>query len=125
MPQRAAGDADAGTLENLERERAQLITVMFESELDQGQRQTKIESIRRRLIDLERMVLRDDSLKSKATPIVQPARANYDLTFLAHSALEKNQTMLDNWMEQVGLSTQAIMTSQLRENLMVKLSIGQ
>jgi hypothetical protein len=104
--------AAAGTLENLERERALLIDTMLSAELDAAERQTKVEAAKVRLLDLERMVLRDDKLQGRATPDVRRAFANYDLTFLAHSAAEHDRAPIDVWLEQLGVSTEAVLSAR-------------
>lgn len=108
----SSGFAVADTLENLERERALLVETMLDPELATTERQARMDNERRRLVDLERMVLRDDALKGKATPIVRKAFANYDLTFLVHASLEKKLSLTDNWLEQVGISTQSLMAAR-------------
>ncbi len=105
----AAGAAQAGPLENMERERALLIDTLLAPDLSPAERQGKVEISRRRLVDLERIVLRDGSLTGRNTPTVRRAFDNYDLTFLIHAAAEKNVTVLDNWLEQAGLTTQSLM----------------
>lgn len=108
----SSGMAMADSLENLERERAILIEAMLNPELSPAERQQRLESEKRRLVDLERMVLRDDALKGKNTPIVRKAFANYDLTFLVHASTEKKLSLMDNWLEQVGVSTQTLMSAR-------------
>ncbi len=109
----AIGVAQAGTLENLERERALAIKTFLDPSMNVGKRQAKIDGAERRLIDLERMVFRDKSLKGKNTKTVRVAFANYDLSFLAHASSEKNRTMLDHWMDQFGLSTDGLMSTRI------------
>ena len=104
--------AQAGTVENLERERAHLIETFLNPTASPAERQGKIETTTRRLVDLERMVLRDDSLKGRNTPAVRKAFANYDLTFLVHASLENNHALLDHWLETVGLSTETVMAAR-------------
>ena len=106
--------AAAGTLENLERERAILIEDALDPELSPDARQARIDNAAPRLVDLERMVLRDEDLKSRNTPAVRRAFQNYDLTFLVHAATEGNRSILDHWLEQVGISTQTLMAAQVR-----------
>lgn len=108
----SAGFAAADTLDNLERERALLIEAMLDPGLAPAERQARIESEQRRLVDLERMVLRDESLKGRNTPTVRKAFANYDLTFLVHASLEKKVSLMDNWMDQVGISTNTLMAAR-------------
>ncbi len=104
--------AFADSLENLERERAIMIEALLDPALTPEDRQARVESEQRRLVDLERMVLRDDSLKGRSTPTVRKAYANYDLTFLVHAALEKKVSVVDNWLEQVGVSTHSLMSAR-------------
>ena len=108
----AALPAAAGSLENLERERALLIGTMLSAELDAAERQVKVEAAKRRLLDLERMVLRDDGLKGRATPDIRRAFANYDLTFLAHASTEHDRAPIDVWLEQLGVSTESVLSAR-------------
>ncbi len=103
----------AGTLENMERERAILLDSLLTAELPPDQRQAKVEISRNRLIDLERMVLRDKSLVGKSTPAVRAAYDNYDLTFLVHASAEQNRSLLDHWLQQVGVSTESLMNARM------------
>ncbi len=105
---------NAGTLENLERERALTINTMLDPEVAIKDRQAKMESAKVRLIDLERMVLRDKKLTGRNTPAVRQAFENYDLTFLVHGATEKNLSIMDAWLNQLGLTTQSVLSATLR-----------
>ena len=105
--------AQAGTLENMERERAILLDALLSAELDPKKRQQKIEVSRYRLIDLERMVLRDKSLAGKNTPAVRAAFENYDLTFLVHASVEHNRSLMEHWLQQVGVSSESLMNARL------------
>lgn len=110
----AAGAAQAGSIENLERERAIAIETLLSAEMTPAERQAKIAVSTSRLVDLERIVLRDTSLKGRATPAVKRAFDNYDLTFLVHAATEKDLTVMDHWLEQLGLTAQALTIAQRR-----------
>ena len=103
--------AEAGTVENMERERAILIETLRAADLEANERAGKVEISRHRLVDLERMVLRDDSLAGRNTPTVRRAFANYDLTFIVHSASEQQVSVLDVWLGQLGLTTQSLMSA--------------
>jgi hypothetical protein len=105
--------AHAGSLENMERERALLVDSLISPELTPEKRQTKVEISRNRLIDLERLVLRDKTLVGKSTPAVRAAYENYDLTFLVHASTEHNRTLLDHWLQQVGVSTDSLMKARI------------
>lgn len=108
----AAGAAQADTLDNLERERALLIEAFLDPGLAPADRQARVEAEQRRLVDLERMVLRDESLKGRNTPTVRKAFSNYDLTFIVHASLEKKVALVDTWLDQVGVSTNSLMAAR-------------
>ena len=106
--------ANAGTVENLERERAIAIEAMLNPELKPEERHARVELFKRRLVDLERMALRDQSLKGRNTRNVRRLFENYDLSFLIHASVEKNLNVLDAWLEQIGVSTQTVMSATTR-----------
>lgn len=110
----AATPAAAGSLENMERERAILIDAFLDPGVSPAERGQRVHTARTRLIDLERMVLRDDSLVGRNTPTVKRAFDNYDLTFLVHAATEKNLTVMDHWLEQLDLTAQSLTIAQRR-----------
>ena len=105
------GVARAGTLENLERERAFLVKTFLDPSLGTAERLTKIDAGKPRLIDLERMVLRDETLTGRNTPSVRKAFANYELTFLVHASAEKSRALVDLWLEQIGVTTDTVMAA--------------
>ena len=108
-----ASAVQAATLENLERERGIVIEALLDPSLTPRQRQDKIAVSKRRLVDLERMVLRDKSLAERNDPVVRKAFDNYDLTFLIHASVEKNSALIDHWLQQVGVSTHTLMNARL------------
>jgi hypothetical protein len=101
------------TLENLERERALAVQTFIDPALEPVERSERLVTAQRRLTDLERMVIRDDSLTGDPSPVVRVAFSNYDLTFLVHGAVERNVTLIDQWMEQVGITTDTLMTARI------------
>jgi hypothetical protein len=104
--------AAANSLENLERERAQLIQTALDPALGADARQAKLASAQHRLVDLERMVLRDDKLRGDTSPVTRIAFQNYDLTFLVHASTEHETTVVEHWMDQLGLTTSAVMNAR-------------
>lgn len=106
--------AQAGSIENLERERSILVENLLNPEMSAEERQSKLVVSKRRLVDLERIALRDKSLVGRNTPAVKRAFANYDLTFLVHAAVEKNRSLADHWLEQVGITQQDILNAEDR-----------
>ncbi len=109
-----ASTAQAGSVENLERERAILIETLLNPDLTPEERHAKTATAQRRLVDLERIVLRDKSLTGRNTPAVKQAFASYDRTFLVHAAAESNATIADHWLSQMGITSQALMSAEKR-----------
>ena len=109
----ASANVGAGSLQNLERQRAAMIETLLDSGIKNSERQRKIEISRGQLIDLERMVLRDQSLKGKNTRAIQMAFKNYDLTFLVHASIEKGKSVSDHWIGEVGLTTASLMNARM------------
>ena len=109
-----AGHAQAGSIENLERERTILVENMLTPEMTPAERQTKMVIAKRRLIDLERIALRDKSLVGRNTAAISRAFANYDLTFIIHASVEKGLSLADHWMEQVGITQQDVLSAVSR-----------
>ncbi|MFT5487146.1 MAG: flagellar basal body-associated protein FliL, partial [Alphaproteobacteria bacterium] len=63
----AIGGATAGTLENMERERAILLETVLSGDMNTAERESRIQVAKTRLVDLERMVLRDKKLIGRNT----------------------------------------------------------
>ena len=108
-----AVSAKAGSLENLERERALAITALLDSTIDVEARWSKLNLSTARLADLEVIVINDKSLKSTYSPRVKHALSNYELTFLAHASAENDKTIAAHWFEHVGISTDQLVASRV------------
>jgi hypothetical protein len=106
-----AAQAQAGSIENLERERTILIENLLTPDLSAEERQAKLSVSKRRLLDLERIALRDKSLVGRNTPAIKRAFSSYDLTFLVHASVEKNRDLADHWLEQVGVTEQDVLSA--------------
>jgi hypothetical protein len=100
------------SLENLERERAALLSAQLDSSLDLSQRQQKVQGIYSRLVDIERMVLRDDRVTSSSSLLPKNAFDKYELTFLVHSSAEKSLPPLSHWMSELDLTTDTILSAK-------------
>ncbi len=109
----SATSVTAGTLENLERERAITLSNLISDDLSPIERQDRLRNAKPRLVDLERMVMRDPSLKGENTPDVRRAFGNYDMTFLMHASVEKDRTVIDHWFEQMGVTTSSLMSASV------------
>lgn len=108
-----AGPLAAEPLENMERERARLIATLLDPDSEANGRLAEAETARRRLIDLERIALRDPRTATDTRPIARRAFADYDLTFLAHASIERDMAVLDLWLDRLGLSTASIMAARV------------
>ena len=100
------------TLENLERERAAMLNTFINDQITPDQQQRGMNMSYRRLIDVERMVLRDDRLLNNQSAIVQRAFQNYELTFLIHASAEKNLLPMDLWLSELNISSNSIMSTK-------------
>jgi hypothetical protein len=110
----ASAQSDAlFSLKNLERERAALLATFTDESLSSDVRQQKVATIYKRLVDIERMVLRDERITNSDKLLVQKAFANYDLTFLVHASAEKNTQPLTQWMNTLGINANTIAQSTL------------
>jgi hypothetical protein len=109
-----ATNAPAGSVENMERERAIMLQTMLDPNMTRKERHSKSTLSRKRLIDLERIVLRDKSLVGRNTPIVKRLFSDYDTSFLVHASAEKNLSVTDHWFEQMGLSAKSLMAASRR-----------
>jgi hypothetical protein len=107
------GAANATSLDNLERERAKLLSNYLDPALPASDRHRMTEPTRRRLVDLERIVLRDESLAKKPSAAVRRAFENYDLTFLVHASAEKKATIMEVWLMEVGVSTSTTLAARV------------
>ena len=104
--------AVAGSLENLERERSIMVSLLLDADLNIAQRQEKIALSKRRLTDLERIALNDKALKKSRSPLVLKVFKNYEMSFLVHSAAESGRSMSTHWLEGIGLSTSDLMNAR-------------
>ncbi len=105
--------AQAGTVENLERERSSAIQLMLSSDMKPENRFQELGVTQRRLADLERAVLHDKALQKKSNARVKRALESFELTFLVHAAAEKNKALSAHWLDSVGLTSSEIRTTRV------------
>ena len=108
----AIAQAENRTLSNLERERSTLLKSFTSDRLTPAEREQQINMSQRHLMDMERMVIRDDRLLGLNDPVVQKAFDNYDTTFLVHASAEANQHIVDFWLQQLKLDSKHILSSK-------------
>jgi hypothetical protein len=108
-----AAASELQTLKNMERERAQLVATFIESNLGASDRQQQVAAKQKRLVDLERMVLRDDALLGNTDRMVKFAFEDYDLSFLVHASAESKQMPVALWLDEVGLGQADIINTRV------------
>ncbi len=106
-------NAHAGSIENMERERAIAIEQMLDPAMSAQQRWERMNYTKRRMADLERISLNDKSLQSSRKPAVLRAFKNYELSFLVHAATESKRPVMVHWLETMGLTTSDLMNARV------------
>lgn len=101
----AVAEEEPRTLQNMERERSLMVDAMLNPGLSPDQRHVQLATAQRRLVDLERIVLRDPNIVGHRSVVVRRAFANYDLTFLVHASAENSRHLTDHWLTEMGIST--------------------
>ena len=104
---------DLQSLENMERERAGLVATLRASELEASARQAKLQVRQARLVDLERMTLRDDRLLGHQHRLVRLTFNDYDMSFLVHAAAEAGVAPVEHWMSELGFDTTSILNTRV------------
>ncbi len=112
MASAQASESDLNSLKNLERERSAFVQTLLTDEMTVAERKQQKQAFMRRLIDAERMVMRDDRLEGLDHTLVKRAFENYDLTFLMHASVEKNKTAAQHWFEQMNINASTIESSR-------------
>jgi len=100
------------TLENLERERAVFLNSLTTTKLNAYQREQQGNHIIKRLIDMERMVLRDDRIAMSNSVMAKKAFQHYELTFLVHAGSESKKTPIAHWLHSLNITDESINKSQ-------------
>ncbi len=108
-----AGTAHSGPLETLERERAVMLTTWLDPALSDEERFEKIRTSERRLVDFERILLRDTSASSTPSRDLRQAFESYDRTFLVHAALERETSVFAHWLEQLGFTSVRVLSADV------------
>jgi hypothetical protein len=100
------------TLENLERQRAVLLNNLTTKQLTAYERETKTKQLMNRLVDLERMVLRDDRIAQSNSIMAKKAFQRYELTFLVHAASETKKSPVAHWLNALKITDESIAKSK-------------
>jgi len=105
--------AQAGSIENMERERALVIGQILDPAMSSQMRWERMEYSKRRMVDLERIALNDKTLQDSRKPSVLRAFREYELSFLVHAATESQRPINVHWLETMGLTTSDLMNARV------------
>ena len=105
--------ANANTIDNLERERAKALNLILDKSVSIGDRKSRLEKSKMRLLDLERMTINSKNINKNPSYQTIKAFEEFDLTFLVHSSLEKGKSLSLTWLEKIGLTTENLMSTRV------------
>jgi len=105
--------AQAGSIENMERERALVIGQILDPAMSSQMRWERMGYSKRRMADLERIALNDKTLQDSRKPSVLRAFREYELSFLVHAATESQRPITIHWLETMGLTTSDLMNARV------------
>lgn len=108
-----AATAQAGSIENMERERALVIGQILDPAMSSQMRWERMGYSKRRMADLERIALNDKTLQDSRKPSVLRAFREYELSFLVHAATESQRPITVHWLETMGLTTSDLMNARV------------
>ena len=103
----------ATSIENMERTRAALISVMLDANMNADKKQNKLKSFKLRLLDSERIVINDKKIIQNPDRYTIRAFEEYELSFLVHASIENNIGISDHWFNQMGLTTSNLENTRL------------
>ena len=103
----------ATSIENMERTRAALISVMLDANMNADKKQNKLKSFKLRLLDSERIVINDKKIIQNPDRYTIRAFEEYELSFLVHASIENNLDISDHWFNQIGLTTSNLENTRL------------
>ena len=108
-----AFSAQAGSIENMERERAIVISQILDPAMSSQTRWKRMGYSKRRMVDLERIALNDKSLQDSREHSVMRAFRESELSFLVHAATESQRPITVHWLETMGLTTSDLMNARI------------
>ena len=111
--------ANANTIDNLERERANALNLILDKSISIGDRKSKLEKSKMRLLDLERMTINSKNINKNPSYQTIKAFEKFDLTFLVHSSLEKGKSLSLTWLEKIGLTTENLMSTRVSRKWLI------
>ena len=105
--------ANANSIDTLERERAKALNLILDKNVSIGDRKKNLEKSKMRLLDIERMTIKNKDINKNPDYQTIKAFENFDLTFLVHTSLEKGKSLSITWLEKIGLTTENLMNTRI------------
>ena len=109
----AITSAQAGSIENMERERAVAVAQILDPAMSTQERWERTSFTKRRMADMERIALNDKSLQNSRKAVVLKAFKHYELSFLVHAATESQRPLAVHWLETIGMTTSNLMNTRV------------
>ena len=103
----------ATSIENMERTRAALISIMLDANMNADKKQNKLKNYKLKLLDSERIVINDKKIIQKPDRYTIKAFEEFELSFLVHASIENNLDISDHWFNQMGLTTSNLENTRL------------
>ena len=105
--------AYANSIDALERERANTINLILDKTISITERNNKLEKIKMKLLDMERMIINNKNINKNPSYQTVKAFENFELTFLAHSSIERDKSIAITWLEKIGLTTENLINTRV------------
>tara|TARA_B110000046_G_scaffold101728_1_gene109274 strand:- start:50 stop:439 length:390 start_codon:yes stop_codon:yes gene_type:complete len=106
-------NANANSIDTLERERAKALNLVLDKNISIGDRKKNLQKSKMRLLDIERMTINSKDINKNPNYQTIKAFENFDLTFLVHTSLEKGKSLSITWLEEMGLTTVNLMNTRV------------
>jgi hypothetical protein len=106
-------NANANSIDTLERERAKALNLVLDKNISIGDRKKNLQKSKMRLLDIERMTINSKDINKNPNYQTIKAFENFDLTFLVHTSLEKGKSLSITWLEEIGLTTENLMNTRI------------
>ena len=103
----------ATSIENMERTRAALISIMLDANMNADKKQNKLKNYKLKLLDSERIVINDKKIIQKPDRYTIKAFEEFELSFLVHASIENNLDISDHWFNQMGITTSNLENTRL------------
>ena len=66
-----------------------------------------------KLLDMERMIINNKNINKNPSYQTVKAFENFELTFLAHSSIERDKSVAITWLEKIGLTTENLINTRV------------